>query len=122
MRSQRGRNVREFRRPSSKRTDSRCYHYVPRGEFLAIRHDQLKPARIDFDATNMALIQIRDSAVLVPTAVINKTLQRNELWQMIAVLTTIFVKRQRALWIGNVRSSPIRPQTHSGRHLVLPKC
>ena len=121
VRSQRRRNGRELRGPGSKRADSGGYHQPPRCEFLSVGHDHFEPVRVDFHVTKRALIYIRHGAALVPTTVVDKTLQRNRLRYVVAVLTAIFIKRQLTLRIGNVRGAPIRAQTHAHRHLLLPK-
>src|SRR5580693_2261194 len=99
MRSQSRGNGGELSRLARKRADSARYYYPPRDEFLAIGHSHLKPASIGLNTADPAPVQIRDRLALVPPTIINKTVQRNRLRYVIALLTDVFVKRQRLLGI-----------------------
>jgi hypothetical protein len=58
------------------------------------------------EARNVARINIRDSASLVPQAIVNKALQSNGRSEVVATAYLISVQGKRSMGIGDVRRGP----------------
>lgn len=112
---------RELCGPGRKRADSSRHYDPPRCEFFAIRHDNLEPARGEVDAAHLALFKISYRLALIPMPVVYKTVERDWPGDVISPFAAVSIERQSLVGIGDVRSAPIRAQTHAHRHLVLPE-
>jgi hypothetical protein len=65
---------------------------------------ELSGARLE--ARNVARINIRDGASLVPQAIVNKALQSNGRSEVVATAYLISVQGKRSMGIGDVRRGP----------------
>jgi hypothetical protein len=97
----------EFLWPSGKWTDSASHDHALSRKFLSVRHPDLEASTVDFDAADLSPFHIRNGLALIPTAIVDKSLQWNRLRNGIARLPAVGIQRQFLLGIGNMGGSPI---------------